>query len=197
MDRRLVLCQFASGFKTEIPAHKRRELAPWNFQLLAQDQILGLKPRSLRKSPPDSKQQLGQKRDHRPLSYLTPIRASSRIRFSGGTGLASAYLESDDSSGFQLLGSRCDARATIGAKTEHENINPWRVGKKLITRGRIADKYIKRGLEYVVIESGRDGSRGGIARIAGRQTNSRSNGCRQTGLWRGFRGYDAFPCGAG
>jgi hypothetical protein len=55
--------------------------------------------------------------------------------------------------GFQLLGSRCDARATIGAKTEHENINPWRVGKKLITRGRIADKYIKRGLEYVVIES--------------------------------------------
>jgi hypothetical protein len=52
-----------------------------------------------------------------------------------------------------LLGSRCDARATIGAKTEHENINPWRVGKKLITRGRIADKYIKRGLEYVVIES--------------------------------------------
>ncbi len=55
--------------------------------------------------------------------------------------------------GFQLLGSRYNARATIGAKTEHENINPCRVGKKLITRGKIADKYIKRGLEYVVIES--------------------------------------------
>ena len=55
--------------------------------------------------------------------------------------------------GFQLLATCYDARATIGAKTEHQNINPWRVGKKLITRGRIADKYVKRGLEYVVIES--------------------------------------------
>ena len=53
--------------------------------------------------------------------------------------------------GFQLLGRRYDARATIGAKTEHENINPWRVGKKLITRGKIAYKYIRRGLEYVDI----------------------------------------------
>lgn len=55
--------------------------------------------------------------------------------------------------GFQLLATRYDARATIGAKTEHRNINPWRVDKKVTTRGRIADKYIKRGLEYVVVES--------------------------------------------
>ncbi len=40
--------------------------------------------------------------------------------------------------GFQLLCSRYNARATIGAKTEHENINPWRVGKKLITRSATA-----------------------------------------------------------
>lgn len=55
--------------------------------------------------------------------------------------------------GFQLLATRYDARATIGAKTEHQNIHPAAVGKRLITRGRIADKYLKRGLEYVVIES--------------------------------------------
>ena len=39
--------------------------------------LLGLKPRSLREPRPYSKQQLGQKRDHRPLPYHTPIRASS------------------------------------------------------------------------------------------------------------------------
>jgi hypothetical protein len=44
---------------------------------LAQDEILGLKPRSLRKSPPDCNQQLGQKRDHRPLHYHKPSVFSS------------------------------------------------------------------------------------------------------------------------
>jgi hypothetical protein len=52
------------------------------YQLLAQDEILGLKLRAPR---PDSKQRLGQKREHRLLPYHTPTRASSRIRFSGGT----------------------------------------------------------------------------------------------------------------
>jgi hypothetical protein len=47
------------------------ELAPQNYQLLAQDEILGLKPRSPREPRPDSEQQLGQKRDHRPLHYHT------------------------------------------------------------------------------------------------------------------------------
>src|ERR1700674_4179721 len=45
-----------------------------------------LKARSPREPRPDSKQQLGQKRDHRPLHYHTPTRASSLIGFSGGTG---------------------------------------------------------------------------------------------------------------
>lgn len=35
-----------------------------------------------------------------------------------------------------------------------------------------------------VVAAGR--GRGGIARIVERQTNSRSNGGRQTGLWDGF-----------
>jgi hypothetical protein len=54
---------------------------------------------------------------------------------------------------FQLLGSRYDARSTIGVQTSHRNLRPIPVGETLVTRGRIADKYIKRGLEYVVISS--------------------------------------------
>ena len=55
------------------------------FATHRQEEIFGLKPRSPRKRRAESKQQLGQKRDHRPLHYHTPTRASSRIRFSGGT----------------------------------------------------------------------------------------------------------------
>jgi hypothetical protein len=54
---------------------------------------------------------------------------------------------------FRLLGTRFDARATIGVKTAHENLAPLPVGQTMTTRGVIADKYVKRGLEYVVIES--------------------------------------------
>jgi hypothetical protein len=52
---------------------------------LAQDEIFGFKPRAPREPRPDNKQQVDQKRDHRSLHYHTTIRASSRIRFSGGT----------------------------------------------------------------------------------------------------------------
>ena len=72
-------------------SHARRGLAPKNYQLLAQEEIFGLKPRSPRKRRAESNQQLGQKRDHRPLHYHTTTRASSRIRFSGGTGLAESH----------------------------------------------------------------------------------------------------------
>ena len=54
---------------------------------------------------------------------------------------------------FRLLGSRYNAAATVGAQTEHENIRPLRVGQTLSTRSRIVEKYVKRRLEYVVIES--------------------------------------------
>lgn len=54
---------------------------------------------------------------------------------------------------FQLLGSRYDARSTIGVQTSHRNLRPIPVGERMVTRGWIADKYIKRGLEYVVVSS--------------------------------------------
>jgi hypothetical protein len=43
---------------------------------------------------------------------------------------------------YQLLGSRYDARSTIGVQTSHRNLRPIPVGETLITRGRIADKYV-------------------------------------------------------
>ena len=55
--------------------------------------------------------------------------------------------------GFRLLGAKYDARATIGVKTEHENLAPIPVGQTMTTSGVVADKYVKRGLEYVVITS--------------------------------------------
>jgi hypothetical protein len=55
--------------------------------------------------------------------------------------------------GFHLLGSKYDARTTIGVKTEHENLAPIPVGQTMSTTGIVADKYIKRGLEYVVVTS--------------------------------------------
>lgn len=56
-------------------------LAAQRYELLAQDEVLGLKPRSPREPRPDSKQQLNQRRDHRPLVYRKLTNASSRIGF--------------------------------------------------------------------------------------------------------------------
>jgi hypothetical protein len=55
--------------------------------------------------------------------------------------------------GFRLLSTRYNSRATIGAKSEHRSIRPARVGSRLITAGTITEKYVRRGLEYVVVES--------------------------------------------
>jgi hypothetical protein len=55
--------------------------------------------------------------------------------------------------GFRLLSTRYNTRATIGAKSEHRSIRPARVGARLITAGTITEKYVRRGLEYVVVES--------------------------------------------
>src|ERR1700730_6499149 len=77
-ERRVKSIQPYQQQAIDVPqSHARRGLAPKNYQLLAQEEILGLKPRSPRKRRAESKQQLAQKRDHRPLPYHTPIRASS------------------------------------------------------------------------------------------------------------------------
>jgi hypothetical protein len=43
-------------------------------------------------------------------------------------------------------------KAGIWAKSEHEFIKPMKVGSKVFVRGKVTDKYIKRGREYVVSE---------------------------------------------
>lgn len=55
--------------------------------------------------------------------------------------------------GFQLLSTKFNTRATVGVKTAHENLAAVSVGQTMTTKGRITDKYVKRGLEYVVVES--------------------------------------------
>jgi len=45
-----------------------------------------------------------------------------------------------------------ELRAAIWAKSEHEFLKPMKVGSKIFVRGKITDKYVKRGRNYVVSE---------------------------------------------
>lgn len=55
--------------------------------------------------------------------------------------------------GQRTLATRYDMHATVPTKSTHEYIHPANVGKCLITTGKLIAKYVKRGREYVVIES--------------------------------------------
>jgi len=69
----------------------------------------------------------------------------------GGPIAPPAYLAG--LTAFRLLATKFNARATIGVQTSYRSLAPLPVGQHMITRGAIADKYVKRGLEYVVITS--------------------------------------------
>ena len=45
-----------------------------------------------------------------------------------------------------------DLRASIWAKSEHEFLKPMKVGSKIFIHGKIVDKYVKQGRNYVVFE---------------------------------------------
>jgi len=45
-----------------------------------------------------------------------------------------------------------DLHAAIWAKSEHEFLKPMKIGSKIFIHGRIVDKYVKRGRNYVVTE---------------------------------------------
>jgi hypothetical protein len=55
--------------------------------------------------------------------------------------------------GLRLIGTKYDAHTTVPVRLSQKNINPAKRGKKLFLSGVLVDKYIKRGLEYAVIES--------------------------------------------
>ena len=45
-----------------------------------------------------------------------------------------------------------ELRASIWAKSEHEFINPMKIGSKIFIRGKIVETYVKRARYYVVTE---------------------------------------------
>ena len=45
-----------------------------------------------------------------------------------------------------------DLKVSIWAKSEHEFIKPMKVGSTITIRGRVVDKYTRRGRNYVVTE---------------------------------------------
>jgi hypothetical protein len=55
--------------------------------------------------------------------------------------------------GLRMVGTKYDSHATVPAKLYQKNINPAKRGKRLFLDGTLIDKFIKRGLEYAVIES--------------------------------------------
>ncbi len=44
------------------------------------------------------------------------------------------------------------AGSRIWAKSQHKFFNPIQVGSKLVKRGKIVDKYLKRGKQYLIYE---------------------------------------------
>lgn len=45
-----------------------------------------------------------------------------------------------------------EMRVSIWAKSEHEFLKPMKLGDKIFIRGRIVDKYVKRGRNYMVTD---------------------------------------------
>ncbi len=45
-----------------------------------------------------------------------------------------------------------EMRASIWAKSEHEFLKPMKIGTKVVIRGKVVDKYVKRGRNYLVSE---------------------------------------------
>ena len=43
-----------------------------------------------------------------------------------------------------------DLRVSIWAKSEHEFLKPLKVGSRVFIRGKVVDKYVKRGRNYLV-----------------------------------------------
>ena len=54
---------------------------------------------------------------------------------------------------FRLLSRAFDTSATVCTKSQQKTIGKVKIGSRLISTGYIADKYIKRGYQYVVVKS--------------------------------------------
>lgn len=73
-----------------------------------------------------------------------------------GSALGSPLLPPAHMAGlacFALIARRYDASGTLNAESEHENLKAVPVGETLTVRGRITEKFVRRGLEYIVVQS--------------------------------------------
>lgn len=68
-----------------------------------------------------------------------------------GGPIAPATISADDY--IRVLETRFTHSGAVHTKAEHEFINPVRPGKRYIVRGKVVDRYEKKGRDYVVIES--------------------------------------------
>lgn len=66
--------------------------------------------------------------------------------------------------GLRMIGTKYDSHATVPTRLIQKNIRPARVGEKLTLSGTLIDKYVKRGLEYAVIESVITDEKGNVVR---------------------------------
>ena len=100
-----------------------------------------------------------------PVTYRTDAKvAADYVRdwddpnplYSEGSALGRPLLPPAHMAGlacFALLSPRYDASGTLNAQSEHENLKAVPVGETLTVRGRIIDKFVRRGLEYIVVQS--------------------------------------------
>lgn len=65
---------------------------------------------------------------------------------------------------FHLLHTRWDSSGTLNVATEHQNFRPVNVGDTITVKGRIIDKFVRRGLENIVVQSETYDSKGNLAR---------------------------------
>jgi len=66
--------------------------------------------------------------------------------------------------GLRMVGTQYDSHATVPTQLIQKNVCSAKVGEKLTLSGTLIDKYIKRGLEYAVIESVLTDEKGKVVR---------------------------------
>ena len=68
-----------------------------------------------------------------------------------GGAIAPATITANDY--IRVFETKFTTSGPVHTKSEHEFINPLRQGKRYTVRGRVADRYERKGRDYVVIES--------------------------------------------
>lgn len=65
---------------------------------------------------------------------------------------------------FRLLSNRWSMSSTANVGTEHQNFRPINVGDTMTVKGRVIEKFVRRGLENIIVQSEAYDSQGNLAR---------------------------------